>query len=284
MFRHNIERSNLLEFIQLQLGLTPIHTIQQGNTSIPILLGKRIDITELYKKEYETKDGNTVPLKYLIELKQISKPEAIKAIGGGERKHIINIKTNEGEQLSTELKQLLPYPDASELDFTGKYIEVEKIQQELFFILIVIIGLLYFILSIQFNSLKTPLIILTEIPICIAVALIALYFTNYSLNVMSFIGILMMCGVIINDSILKIDLINKMISLGHSVELATRKAGTRRLSSIIMTSLTTILALLPMFLQNDLSSQLQIPLVIPLISGLLVGTILSIFVIPKLYK
>ncbi len=158
------------------------------------------------------------------------------------------------------------------------------LQQQSLLILAVIIVLLYLILAIQFNALSLPLIVLLEVPICIGVSLFVLYASGQSLNIMSFIGILMMAGIIINDSILKIDLINQLRRNGASIDEAIHKAGERRLSSIIMTSMTTILAVSPMLFKTDLSAQLQIPLIIPIIAGLLIGTAISLFFIPLLYK
>lgn len=93
-----------------------------------------------------------------------------------------------------------------------------------------------------------------------------------------------MSGIIINDSILKIDLINKLYKKGLNIEEAIHTASKRRLNAILMTSLTTILAVTPILFQNDISTQLQIPLIISLIAGLFIGTLVSIFIIPILYK
>jgi len=114
--------------------------------------------------------------------------------------------------------------------------------------------------------------------------MIALYLMGYSFNIMAFIGLLMMSGIIINDSILKIDLINQLVREGVAIKMAVKQAGERRLSSILMTSISTVFAVLPIMFQEDISSQLQQPLVLVLMSGLVVGTFISIILIPWLYQ
>lgn len=93
----------------------------------------------------------------------------------------------------------------------------------------------------------------------------------------------MTCGIVVNDSILKIDTINELRKTGMSLEKAIHTAGQRRLRAIIMTSLTTIFAMVPVLFTSDMGSELQYPLAIAMISSMLVGTLISIFVIPLFY-
>jgi multidrug efflux pump subunit AcrB len=92
-----------------------------------------------------------------------------------------------------------------------------------------------------------------------------------------------MCGIIINDSILKVDTINQLRRQGYSLLRAVMMAGNRRLKPIIMTSLTTILAIAPFLVRGDMGSDLQYPLSLALIGGMVLGTIVSVFFIPILY-
>ena len=100
---------------------------------------------------------------------------------------------------------------------------------------------------------------------------------------MSAIGIIVTCGIVVNDSILKLDAINNLRSRGMPLAEAIHTAGLRRLRPIIMTSLTTILAMVPMLFTNDMGSELQQPLAIAMIGSMVVGTLVSIFVIPIVY-
>ena len=104
-----------------------------------------------------------------------------------------------------------------------------------------------------------------------------------SINLMSLIGIVVMSGIIINDSILKIDTIIQLQRKGYSLIKALLVAGNRRLKPILMTSLTTILALIPLLFSSGLGAELQAPLAVSLIGGMLLGTLISLYFIPLCY-
>ena len=114
-------------------------------------------------------------------------------------------------------------------------------------------------------------------------AMLVLWMFGSGLNLMSMIGIVVMSGIIINDSILKVDTINRLRKEGYSLIRAIMTGGARRLKPIIMTSLTTILAIAPFLFRGDMGSDLQYPLSLALIGGMVVGTIVSIFFIPVFY-
>jgi multidrug efflux pump subunit AcrB len=142
---------------------------------------------------------------------------------------------------------------------------------------------MYFILAAQFESFVQPLIILFEIPITIAAVLGLLLLSGHSLNLMSAIGIVVTCGIIINDSILKIDVMNQLRRSGMNLLDAIHEAGRRRLNAIIMTSLTTIACMAPLLFSSDMGSELEKPLAIATIGGMTIGTFVSLFIVPLAY-
>jgi multidrug efflux pump subunit AcrB len=138
-------------------------------------------------------------------------------------------------------------------------------------------------LAAQFESLVQPLILLLEVPIDIAGALLLLWLFGGTLNLMSMIGLVVMSGIIINDSILKIDTINHLRKDGMPLLEAICEGGHRRLKPIIMTSITTILALVPVLWSGSMGSELQRPLALTVIGGMTLGTIVSLYFIPLCY-
>lgn len=151
-------------------------------------------------------------------------------------------------------------------------------------LLLISLLLLYFILAAQFESLIQPLIVLAEIPADIAAALFTLLIAGQTLNIMSAIGIIVMTGIIITDSILKIDVFNKLRKQGYSLDEAIREGGHRRFRAIVMTALTSILAVLPLLFSNDMGSELQKPFSYALIGGMTMGTVVSLFILPLIYR
>jgi multidrug efflux pump subunit AcrB len=186
------------------------------------------------------------------------------------------------------------------IDFDGSYFEGRENLQQLIFILVISVLLLYFILAAQFESLVQPLIVILTLPLGISGALIVLMLTGGTLNVMSAIGIIVMLGIMVNDAILKIDTINRLReessneqitnskseiakSKNQILEKAIAKTGEIRLKPILMTSITTILALLPVVFSSGIGADLQRPLVYTVIGGLTIGTFTALFFVPLAY-
>lgn len=143
--------------------------------------------------------------------------------------------------------------------------------------------LLYLILASQFESLIQPLLIMAEILVDVFASLLLLWVLGVSINLMSLIGLVVVSGIVINDSILKVDTINRLRKSGLSLERSVIEASSRRMKAIIMTSLTTILAVLPFLSRGNMGDDLQYPMSLVIIAGMTVGTIVSLFVLPALY-
>jgi multidrug efflux pump subunit AcrB len=173
--------------------------------------------------------------------------------------------------------------DTWDVDFSGSVFSNRRMLNELVVILAVSLLLMYFILAAQFESFVQPLIVLLEIPIDVAAALLLLWVCGHTLNLMSAIGIVVTCSVIINDSILKLDAINILRKEGKPLLEAIHEAGRRRLRPIVMTSLTSIFAMAPLLFSFDMGSELQKPLSIAMIAAMAVGTAVSLFIIPLVY-
>jgi len=139
---------------------------------------------------------------------------------------------------------------------------------------------LYFILASQFESLTLPLIVLLEIPVDLFGAFLFLKVGGSGINLMSMIGIVVMSGVVINDSILKVDTFNHLLKEGYSLQRALMLGGQRRLKPIVMTALTAILALLPLFFFGGMGTDLQKPMALTIVGGMIVGTLVSLYVVP----
>jgi len=171
-----------------------------------------------------------------------------------------------------------------EVGFSGLAFSGEALKRSLLAVLGVTILLLYFILAAQFESLLLPLIVLIELPVSIAASVLILFACGQTLNLMSMIGLIVMCGIIINDSILKIDTINHLYRReGFSLLEAIHEGGLRRINSIVMTALTTVLSVVPFLFGSDMGAVMQQPLSIALIGGIVIGTFVSVYFVPVLY-
>ncbi len=144
--------------------------------------------------------------------------------------------------------------------------------------------LVYMILAAQFESFVHPFTILMSVPLALVGAVMALVLTGQGLNTMSLIGVVILVGIVVNDAIVKVDFINQARTAGASVRRAILEAGRVRLRPIIMTTVTTVLGLLPMALGIGRGSDLRAPLAIAVIGGLIVATALTLIVVPVIYQ
>lgn len=283
-----------LRFREL-LGSNNIYDINSGGESVPVIIGTDgRDADVLLGNTIRNADGIDIPLEYLVK---DSRKEDYKHLTAGDEGEYAAIDIeNAGDG---EVRKVMDYvsritdDDSRNLQatFTGNYFSSRTMVWELAMVMLVAVMLLYFILAAQFESLLQPVIILAEVVIDVALVMLALFVCGETLNVMSMIGMVVMCGIIINDSILKVDTINRLYRQAVAANGVTRvtllrsivTAGHQRLRPIIMTSLTTILAILPLLQRGDMGSALQFPLSFTIIVGMTVGTMVSLFFVPLVY-
>lgn len=277
------------------LGSNSIYDINSGGESIPIKIGNdNKDAVTLLGNTIRNTDGVEVPLSYLVKE---SRKEDYKFLFSGDDGEfsVINIERASDSEAKDIMEYILKISEEESLNiqptFKGSYFSSRSTIWELVMVLLVAVLLLYFILAAQFESLIQPVIILSEVVVDIAMVMFVLFICGESLNIMSMIGIVVMCGIIINDSILKVDTVNRIYRNAVKTGLETKttllksvlQAGHSRLKPIIMTSLTTILAILPLMQRGDMGSALQFPLSLAIVIGMIVGTMVSLFFVPLVY-
>ena len=139
------------------------------------------------------------------------------------------------------------------------------------------------VLAAQFENLLHPFTILLTVPLAVVGAIAVFYFQGKSLNIMAIIGIILLVGIAVNDSIILVDAINQLRKEGMNIREAIVAAGQRRIRPIIMTTLTTILALLPLTFGFGETASLRSPMAWAVIGGLVTSTLLTLLVIPCVY-
>ena len=246
-------------------------------------LGEIIDTT-LVTATASDGSKTEIPLKALVSTSSSLDFKTLRAAADGEFVPLtFDVDAKQAEKVISAARQATEKSGILDVVFTGSLFSNKKMMQELSVILLVSLVMMYFILCAQFESFSQPLVVLLEIPVDITFALLSLWICGESLNLMSAIGIIVTCGIVVNDSILKLDAINEERAAGTPLIEAIHIAGRRRLRPIIMTSLTTIFAMLPVLFTSDMGSELQRPLAIAMIGSMAVGTLVSIFIIPLIY-
>jgi multidrug efflux pump subunit AcrB len=294
---YNVDYDEVYRVLKTAFKDNEIAMLRSYQQYLPITIaGDNQSINEIMRTTFirsipdKDKQSNYIPLQSLIK---VTSGEDLKTIVAGKNGEYIPFRfydVEAPERLMDDITQSVRQNSFTrfgretwDIDYSGSFFSNKKMLGELVIILFVSILLMYFILAAQFESFLQPLIVLLELPIDVAAALLVLWICGHSLNLMSAIGIVVTCGIIINDSILKLDAINELRKSGVPLMEAIHEAGRRRLRPIIMTSLTTIFAMVPLLFSFDMGSELQKPLSIAMISAMLLGTAVSLFVIPLVY-
>lgn len=282
---YNISYYELYDRIKGILNSNRVYDIIRGAEKVAVTVGSSLQ--GAYVILHSTiKNSNNVDVPMNLLLNSYTREDYKRIYAGAEGEFLPIIINHHADKT---LHQVMEYTNSIvdkmnlSATFSGNYFNARHMIVEMTIALVVAVLLLLFILAAQFESVVQPLIILSEIIIDISVVILSLLLLKESINLMSMIGLIVMGGIVINDSILKIDTINRLRHSGHSLLHAILKAGKMRFKPIVITSATTIFALIPFMTHNSLGEDLQYPLSLTLIIGLFVGTMISLFYIPILY-
>ena len=288
---YNVDYDEVVRMIRTALKDNQVSTLRSYQQYLPIgIAGREMSVNRILAEtlvEVKTTDGsserNYVPLREFV---RIVPDEDLKEITAGRNGEYIPVNfynVDNVPKVMEEVRNVVGSDSRWDVSFGGSFFSNKKMMGELTVILLISVLLMYFILCAQFESFLQPLIVLAEIPMDIAFGLVLLWATGHTMNLMSAIGIIVSCGIVVNDSILKLDSINELRKEGMPLLDAIHTAGHRRLRAIIMTTLTTVFAMVPLLFTSDLGSEMQRPLSIAMIGTMMVGLIVSLFVIPLIY-
>jgi HAE1 family hydrophobic/amphiphilic exporter-1 len=178
----------------------------------------------------------------------------------------------------------IPRPVGYNLIVAGDYEEQQKAFDELIISLVLALMLVYMVLACQYESLRDPLVVMMSVPLAAVGVLILLFLTGTTLNLQSYIGCIMLGGIVVNNAILLVDQSGRLTRQGMSVRDAVAEAGRRRLRPILMTTMTTVLALLPLAFGIGEGSDAQAPLARAVVGGLTGSTLITLVLIPAVYS
>jgi HAE1 family hydrophobic/amphiphilic exporter-1 len=228
-------------------------------------------------------------LSEIAEIQLAVSPIEIEHIGQ-ERVVKVSADIEHGVSLSEavrDVQQLLePYkanPDVL-VELSGQNVERKESFSNLSLIFFIGLMLVYMIMVAQFKSLKAPFIILFTIPFALIGVIIAFSLTNVNLNLVTFVGVIMLLGVVVNNGIVLVDYTNLLRARKYGLREAVVEAGRSRLRPVLMTSLTTVLGMFPMALSKGLASEIWSPLGITMIGGLLFSTLITLILMPVTYE
>lgn len=285
MALYGVSYSSLLSTLKNALNENVLFTISSGDESLPVVVGDNVpDLEHLLSNTFVRASGTELPVSQFMQQTRTRDLKSIVAGAEGDY-YPLNLSpaSRNVQSVMRRIKEVVAEDDGFDVSFSGSYFSNRDMVMELVGVLVVALLLLFFILAAQFESMIQPWIILSEIVIDLFFSILILWVFGQTLNIMSMIGLIVVCGIVINDSILKIDTINTLRRGGMELKRSIMTAGRRRLKAIIMTSLTTILAVVPFLARGDMGSDLQYPMSLVIIGGMVVGTLISVLFIPLAY-
>lgn len=229
----------------------------------------------------------SVPLSAIADVQIANGPGEIRRVSQ-QRVALISANLNYGDlgEAAAEVESILAdqqLPTGVFARIAGQNEEMSDSFRSLVFALSLAVFLVYLVMASQFESLLHPFIILFSIPLALVGAILALWLTGTTISVVVFIGLILLAGIVVNNAIVLIDLVNQIRAAGTEKYKALMEGGKSRLRPILMTTLTTTLGLLPLAIGFGDGAELRAPMGITVIGGLLVSTLLTLIVIPVMY-
>lgn len=249
---------------------------------------ERRSLDEILNLTLTTASGEQVTLRNIVAAAPSRGPILIDR---KDQQRLVSIKANvAGRDLGSVARDVqarldqIPRPTGYDLLIAGNFEEQQKAFQELVMALALALILVYMVLASQYESLRDPLVVMVSVPLAAVGVLLILFLTKTTLNLQSFIGCIMLGGIVVNNAILLVDQAGQLRRTGTSVHDAVAEAGRRRLRPILMTTLTTILALLPLAFGIGEGADAQAPLARAVIGGLTGSTLITLVLIPVVYS
>lgn len=193
------------------------------------------------------------------------------------------VSLGEATKTAQKLIDHTEIPDGVSVEIGGQVNDQKSSFSSLFLIFFLGIALVYMVMAAQFESMKDPFIILFAIPFTLVGVILAFFVTGITLSVTTFIGLIMLVGIVVNNGIVLVDYTNMLRKRNYPLRDAVMEAGRSRLRPVLMTSLTTILGMLPMAVSNGMGREMYAPLGITIIGGLLVSTLVTLLLVPAMY-
>ncbi len=248
----------------------------------------RLSIDQVAQVPILTPSGETVPAESLIFMRRREGPVEIRR--KDQERIVVVSGIVSGRDLGGVVGDLrerlrdVSRPRGYEFVFGGEWQEQEEAFREMTFAVILALALVYMVMAAQFESLRDPFIILFSIPLAAVGVVLTLLMTGTNFNMQGFLGVIVLVGIVVNNAIVLIDYTNLLIrEHGMGLREAVVTAGKRRLRPILMTTVTTVLGLVPMSLGLGEGGELQAPMARVIIGGLVTSTLITLVVIPVIY-
>jgi HAE1 family hydrophobic/amphiphilic exporter-1 len=283
---------DVTQLLQTTVAGSKAGEYRTGGNSYRILVqlkdAEKRSLDEILNLTLTTASGEKVALRNVVASKPSRGPILIDRKDQQRRVTVrANVAGRDLGSVAADVQALLdqiPRPVGYDLTIAGNFEEQQKAFRELVISLALALVLVYMVLACQYESLRDPLVVMFSVPLAAVGVLVTLFITTTTLNVQSYIGCIMLGGIVVNNAILLVDQAGRLVRDGVRTRDALTEAGRRRLRPILMTTLTTILGLMPLALGIGEGADAQAPLARAVVGGLTGSTLITLVLIPAVYS
>lgn len=291
--RYGISLPEFAEVVRVMMEGEVVSTVYEGNRSFDLTLkvndDARSSIERISDLTIDTGDGKKVPLSYVADIKSSAGPNTINRENVS-RKLVVSCNATGGElakavgAIREKIAENIELPEGYHIEYGGQFESEERASKTIALVSIFSIFIIFMLLYGEFKNISQSLVVLLNLPLALIGGVFAIFFTDGILSIPAIIGFISLFGIATRNGMLLIDRYNVLSSQGHSHEDAVMTGSLDRLNPILMTAITSALALLPLALGGDLpGNEIQSPMAKVILCGLFSSTLLNGFVVPVIY-
>lgn len=291
--RYGISLPEFAEVVRVMMEGEVVSTVYEGNRSFDLTLkvndDARSSIERISDLTIDTGDGKKVPLSYVADIKSSAGPNTINRENVS-RKLVVSCNATGGElakavgAIREKIAENIELPKGYHIEYGGQFESEERASKTIALVSIFSIFIIFMLLYGEFKNISQSLVVLLNLPLALIGGVFAIFFTDGILSIPAIIGFISLFGIATRNGMLLIDRYNVLASEGHSREEAVMIGSLDRLNPILMTAITSALALLPLALGGDLpGNEIQSPMAKVILGGLFSSTLLNGFVVPVIY-
>jgi HAE1 family hydrophobic/amphiphilic exporter-1 len=289
----NLSVKQVTDLLTTLVAGTQAGTYREAGTEYPIMVrlkdAEKMPLNEILDVPTINSSGQAVSMRSLLSVQRLTGPTAIERRN---QERVISVFANTGgENASAVIGRIrerlreVAMPQGFTIRFVGDYEQQQESFRELLISVLLSLALVYMIMVAQYESLRDPFIVMFSVPLAAIGVLLMLFLTHSTFNVQTWIGALMLGGIVVNNAILLVDYTNLLRRRdGMALREAIVTACSRRLRPVLMTSLTTILGLLPLALGLGEGAEVQASLARTVIGGLMSSTFITLLFVPVVYQ
>jgi len=278
--------------VRSQLTGTTATTLKMNGEEISVIVrgdssaGSSLDA--LKSMPITTPLGSSVPLGMIADVEVKLAPQSISRVNQSRTISVTGISVSgDSTGIAQEVEKVVDnflLPEGISLEMRGENAEIIAAFEDLGYALVVALGLVFFVLASQFESFLMPVIIMMILPVGLIGSLFLLPFFGMKVSILAFVGVIMLAGVVVNSSIVLVDYIKIRRNRGEAKNEAILNACPRRVRPVLMTTLTTILGLIPMAIGNGAGVEIMKPMALVMITGLVISTVVTLLFTPVYYS